>query len=308
MCLERVISGLKQHRLYECRVRAQVRGGSTTHAVIWGRWPLTMRILRLSVVVAFVLAGSSCRLTHNVVRTTIVEPLQYSRDVYEKVARKQFIELAESALDQAISLERAERDDYQCAPYTVDYEQGFVDGFVDYLEAGGTGEPPLLPPRRYWNASYQSHAGHQSAEQWFAGYRHGAEIARASSFRSLVTIPLSDAIVSETRPYTYGRLVANDESRHRDEGDNGTDLNGESDKSLAPADRDRVAEATSPQRVGYRVRDSEPTEPQSEPAAEADPQSEGQLPREPEPESDVTNVQPLTPSDAISRLPQPAVD
>ena len=139
-----------------------------------------MRSRWLSIAVAVCLASSGCRLTQNVMRTTIVEPLQYSRDAYEKIAHKHFIELAESSLGQAISLRRAELDDYRCEPFSQDYQEGFIDGYVDYLEGGGTGEPPLLPPRRYWNAAYQTYAGHQAAEQWFAGYRHGAQCARTA--------------------------------------------------------------------------------------------------------------------------------
>src|SRR5262245_2864118 len=133
-----------------------------------------MRVLFLFTMLALCATGLGCRLTHNVVQTTIVEPLQYSRDCYEKIARKEFIDLANTALAQEISQRRAELDNYECEPFSVDYQDGFVDGFVDYLEAGGTGEPPMLPPRRYWRASFQSPAGHQAAEQWFEGFRHGA--------------------------------------------------------------------------------------------------------------------------------------
>src|SRR5262245_40493593 len=34
--------------------------------------------------------------------------------------------------------------------FSIHYADGFRQGFVDYLNAGGTGEPPPVPPRKYW--------------------------------------------------------------------------------------------------------------------------------------------------------------
>ena len=70
----------------------------------------------------------------------------------------------------------------------TEYGVGFRDGFVDYVYAGGTGEPPPVPPRHLWNVDFRSEEGHQRAEDWFAGYRHGAQIARDGGYRSLGTI------------------------------------------------------------------------------------------------------------------------
>ncbi|MCA9152063.1 MAG: hypothetical protein KDA92_22320 [Planctomycetales bacterium] len=167
-----------------------------------------MRVVYLRYLAILSMVGPGCRLAENAVRTTIVEPIQYSRNAYEKLTHKEFIELAQASLDQAISVRRAEMDNFACDPYSPDYCEGYIDGFVDYLEGGGNGEPPALPPRRYWKATYQSFAGHQAAEHWFAGYRHGAESASMTSYRSLVTVPLSDAIVDDTYPYPYGRMFA----------------------------------------------------------------------------------------------------
>ncbi|MCA9214002.1 MAG: hypothetical protein KDB27_13110 [Planctomycetales bacterium] len=228
----------------------------------------TMRNQWVYFVFAICVASAGCRLTDNVLRTTVVEPLQYSREVYERIARKRFIEMAQCALDQAISVERASLDNYECDPFSPDYQSGFIDGYVDYLEAGGTGEPPMLPPRRYWKASYQSAGGHQSAEEWFEGYRHGAETARASNHRLLVTVPLSDEIVSDTRPYHYGRIQALDEATaydddpgdHHDEGGTGdvhmeagrdSDASTESDQIVdAEVDAEVEADASSEQASG----------------------------------------------------------
>jgi hypothetical protein len=75
--------------------------------------------------------------------------------------------------------------------FSKDYAEGFIAGFRDYLDAGGNGLPPAVPPFRYRLARYDSPAGHQAVEDWYAGFRHGAAAARASGFRELNVIPLS---------------------------------------------------------------------------------------------------------------------
>jgi hypothetical protein len=75
-------------------------------------------------------------------------------------------------------------------PYSEDYEAGFIDGYVDYLDYDGLGEPPAAPPDRYQAARYRNAEGQRAVEAWFAGFRHGAATARASGQREQVVIPL----------------------------------------------------------------------------------------------------------------------
>jgi hypothetical protein len=76
--------------------------------------------------------------------------------------------------------------------YSDDYAVGFIEGYVDYLDAGGNGEPPAAPPDRYQLARYHmTPEGVQAIDDWFAGFRHGAAEARASGQRELVVVPLS---------------------------------------------------------------------------------------------------------------------
>jgi len=75
--------------------------------------------------------------------------------------------------------------------YSGDYADGFQEGFAEYLYAGGTGEPPPLPPRGYRTIHYQTPQGYQAIEEWFAGFRDGAAAARASGDRQWVTGPSS---------------------------------------------------------------------------------------------------------------------
>jgi len=40
--------------------------------------------------------------------------------------------------------------------YSADFAAGFKDGFADYLESGGNGQPPAVPPFRDRLARYQT--------------------------------------------------------------------------------------------------------------------------------------------------------
>lgn len=70
------------------------------------------------------------------------------------------------------------------------YHRGFVEGFVDYVEAGGNGEPPYLPPFRYRLTLFRTPDGVAAIEDWYAGFRHGAAIAKESGLREYSYVPL----------------------------------------------------------------------------------------------------------------------
>jgi hypothetical protein len=117
-------------------------------------------------------------------RVLVVEPIHYCRTADDILERHRNYKLAEDTW-QAL----AHADPGQ--PYSPDYVTGFKDGFADYLQAGGSGEPPPLPPRHYWKMAYETPQGHQAIEDWFAGFRLGAALARESGYREWVTIPSS---------------------------------------------------------------------------------------------------------------------
>lgn len=62
--------------------------------------------------------------------------------------------------------------------FSKDFEAGFIQAWVD-LSQGGTGETPAVAPSRYWSAWYRSGEGHQKADEWFNGYRNGAQTGRS---------------------------------------------------------------------------------------------------------------------------------
>src|SRR5207253_2095221 len=70
-----------------------------------------------------------------------------------------------------------------------DYAHGFKDGYAEYLFRGGDGEPPLIAPARYRHLRFQNQQGYHAIEDWFAGYRHGAGLARDTGARRWITGP-----------------------------------------------------------------------------------------------------------------------
>jgi hypothetical protein len=117
-------------------------------------------------------------------RTLVVEPVHYCLTADNIVETHRNYRLAEEAWKEIMNAESEH-------PYSADYAAGFKDGFADYLYAGGTTEPPPLPPRHYWKARYETPEGHQAIEDWFAGFRVGVSVAQQSGIRQWVTIPSS---------------------------------------------------------------------------------------------------------------------
>lgn len=148
-----------------------------------------------------------CTVWQNARRTIIQEPIVYSA----KHDRKRSIETYRAWADDAW------REHYSLYPEICsndDYALGFRDGFVDYVYAGGNGEPPPVPPRHFWNVENRNGEGHAAAAQWFAGYRHGAAVARNGGYRARATLNSSlrlgphyqtDAFQYDAAPSPYAR-------------------------------------------------------------------------------------------------------
>ena len=145
---------------------------------------------RLSALLLALCVLAGCRLHGNLKRTMISEPASFSEYLAEKTERKRYRRLAEDVYARvncsdadSVKKRRIRR------PSESPYGEGFVDGFVDYMIAGGTVEAPMLPPRKYWNQSHQNASGHRAAHDWFAGFEFGARTARDGGYREVTTIP-----------------------------------------------------------------------------------------------------------------------
>lgn len=127
----------------------------------------------LSLTATVLLMGSGCSLIHNTHRTLVNEPLLASDDY---ILRKRFRILAHHSFAE---YKRSERG----AHCPCHFKDGFIDGYIDQLENGGTTDPPAQPPRRYWVANNLTPAGQERTTQYFNGFRTGAEMALASGLR-----------------------------------------------------------------------------------------------------------------------------
>lgn len=127
----------------------------------------------------WMLAG--CSVCQQARRTLLDEPAQFSW----KKDRSRSLSLYRDWADAAW---RAEVRACSSGLDTEEYSAGFRDGFVDFVYAGGSGEPPPVPPRKFWNVGWRSPGGHGAADQWFAGFRHGASAARDGGYRQRATL------------------------------------------------------------------------------------------------------------------------
>jgi hypothetical protein len=155
----------------------------------------------LVAVLALLLAASSgCSVWRQARRTLITEPLEYSSKLDRGRSLKAYRLWADAAWAEQCAADGELAED-------ADYALGFRDGFVDYVWAGGDGEPPALPPRKYWNTAWRNPPGNAAAAQWFAGYRYGADVARSGGYRERGIVPssfrwLGDAEASFAAPST----------------------------------------------------------------------------------------------------------
>jgi hypothetical protein len=75
--------------------------------------------------------------------------------------------------------------------YSTAYAKGFADGFVEFVDGDGTGEPPAVAPIHLRRKLLQSEAGQIEIDDWYAGYRHGVLAARATGLREKYLMPIA---------------------------------------------------------------------------------------------------------------------
>jgi hypothetical protein len=143
-----------------------------------------MKMKLTLVILGVCLLGQGCGPITLATRTLVIEPIHYCFITDNIVEMHRNYKLAEESWESIINTAPGHN-------YSLDYAEGFKEGFADFLYAGGTGEPPPLPPRNYWRSNYETPQGHQAIEDWFDGYRHGAAMAQQSGYRQWVTIPSS---------------------------------------------------------------------------------------------------------------------
>jgi hypothetical protein len=80
------------------------------------------------------------------------------------------------------------------------FGEGFVDGFADYLDHGGSGNPPAAPPNQYRFGWALSPEGHAEAARYSRGWAAGARAAQASGLRKHSLVPVLMPIPEELAP------------------------------------------------------------------------------------------------------------
>lgn len=141
-----------------------------------------MRLRPFIVILGLSVLGTGCSMYESGIRTLICEPCKYPTNVEDYLMRLRNRHLAK-AVWKDLRKYNCERE------FSKDYARGFTDGFADYLDAGGTGQPPPVPPRCYWKIQYQTPEGARAMDDWFAGFRHGALTAQESGYREQIVIP-----------------------------------------------------------------------------------------------------------------------
>jgi hypothetical protein len=143
-----------------------------------------MRLRHFVALCGLCVVAQGCAPLKQVVQVMICEPAAYCLGMDECVDSVRARELADEAWGHFCG---ASAD----GQYSEDFEAGFKCGFADYIYAGGNGEPPVIPPRPYWKAAYQSPEGQGLMQDWFRGYRLGAAVAKESGYREAIIIPAS---------------------------------------------------------------------------------------------------------------------
>lgn len=80
--------------------------------------------------------------------------------------------------------------EYATKCFTDEFRYGFIEGYADHLDNGGTPLPPAVPPTKYRFKPYLSPVGHAQIQDYFIGFKYGAEVAAASGRREYFTLPI----------------------------------------------------------------------------------------------------------------------
>ncbi len=135
----------------------------------------------IPVLLCLAVANGCSGVLDDMTRTLIHEPLQYNVEAERTHDEKSFLELAEPAWREFESRHEG--------LFSHDFALGFRDGFVDHLLIGGSGEPPVIPPRAYWSGKLDWMHRNASVQDWYEGFRAGASMAQEQGLREQIVVP-----------------------------------------------------------------------------------------------------------------------
>ncbi len=105
---------------------------------------------------------------------------------------------------------RCVREQHPRRAFTDEFHDGFLDGYVDYLDRGGSAQPPAVPPIKYVrHKKYFTPEGQCLIRDYYLGFKYGADVAVASGRRQFLTVPvlLPDASCAAESPTSPGAPV-----------------------------------------------------------------------------------------------------
>lgn len=140
-----------------------------------------MRWRSVTLAAALVPAAAGCNLAYYATRNIVNEPhVVCSLVGIEHELRK-----------QAKATWREVREQYPRRSFTAEFRDGFLDGYVDYLDRGGNGSSVAVPPPRYTrNKKYYTVEGQCLLKHYLLGFQYGQEVAIATGQRPLLTVPV----------------------------------------------------------------------------------------------------------------------
>ncbi len=146
--------------------------------------PRLSRRLLLVATIGLSIGSSGCSVWHLAHRTMYSELAEYPQITDGRLACRQYRRWANDEWQRVLQEQGGQG-------LSSDYGSGFVQGFVDQVDAGGSVRVPSMPPRKYWRVGYRNPRGQQAVEDWYDGFRHGAGVAKAGGYRRQAVIPSS---------------------------------------------------------------------------------------------------------------------
>jgi hypothetical protein len=126
------------------------------------------------------LFSGGCNIAYYTARNITNEPVQ----ACENVSRTYHLRKEAKAAWAEV------REQFPRKCFTAEFRDGFLDGYVDYLDRGGNAQPPVVAPRRYARNDYLTPEGHLLIKDYFLGFRYGLDVAVASGKRQFLVVPV----------------------------------------------------------------------------------------------------------------------
>jgi hypothetical protein len=92
------------------------------------------------------------------------------------------------------------RAQYPRKAFTAEFRDGFIDGYADYLDRGGAGEPPVVPPKKYTRNDYLNPDGHVLIKDYVLGFKYGSDVAIATGQRQFLVVPVLLPVTNPNPP------------------------------------------------------------------------------------------------------------